>query len=259
MRGDARGGHSSRVGSSEYLSSPSSPTTPLPAAFVTLTLLSLTLDGCQSTGAGDWKWRDRLKIISCASLFLNLPSSPRSHLIDQPFTCTPESPKRRLSIVLRSPSCTICRSPRRSSSLTCVIFLSIKATLPPQLTRSPVFEPYFLQGGGGTCDLATYKLLGSLSSLEIAEVCARSGSSCGSLFLDLRFRSLVTHLLTNHPAHLDGASLANFLHAFSEGDKLLFKGGEADDRTIWRFGCFNQEDDTDLECGLVSSSAYFLN
>lgn len=47
------------------------------------------------------------------------------------------------------------------------------------------------------------------------------------------------------------------MHAFSEGDKLLFKGGEADDRTIWRFGCFNQEDDTDLECGLVSSSLFF--
>lgn len=139
MRGDARGGHSSRVGSSESLPSPTSPTTPLPIAFVMLTLLSLNLDGCQSTGAGDWKWRDRLKIISCGPLLLNIPSSPRSRLIDQPCTRTPESPKRRLSIVLRSPSCTIYRSPRRSSSLTCAIFLFIRATLATQLTRSPVF------------------------------------------------------------------------------------------------------------------------
>lgn len=40
-------------------------------------------------------------------------------------------------------------------------------------------------------DLAVYKIIGSLQNLEIAEVCARSGSNCGSLFLDLRFRELV--------------------------------------------------------------------
>jgi hypothetical protein len=40
--------------------------------------------------------------------------------------------------------------------------------------------------GGGTVDLAIYKILGSLERLEIGEVCARSGANCGSLFLDLR-------------------------------------------------------------------------
>jgi hypothetical protein len=49
-----------------------------------------------------------------------------------------------------------------------------------------------------------YKLIGLLSSLEIAEMCARSGANCGSLFLDLRFRELVKTLLADHPAHLDG-------------------------------------------------------
>lgn len=103
----------------------------------------------------------------------------------------------------------------------------------------------------GLQDLATYKLLGSLSSLEIAEISARSGASCGSLFLDLRFRALLAHLLARHPAHLDGPSLANFMHAFAEGDKLLFRGGERDDQTWWRFACFNQEDPDDVSCGLV--------
>lgn len=40
-----------------------------------------------------------------------------------------------------------------------------------------------------------YKIIGSLQNLEIAEVCARSGSNCGSLFLDLRFRELVRFLM----------------------------------------------------------------
>jgi len=51
-------------------------------------------------------------------------------------------------------------------------------------------------------DLATYRLIGALSNLEIAEVCARSGANCGSLFLDLRFRELVSSLLRNHPVHV---------------------------------------------------------
>lgn len=61
--------------------------------------------------------------------------------------------------------------------------------------------------GGGTVDLAVYKvssilsapslshprlqIIGELAHLEIAEIAARSGASCGSLFLDLRFRALV--------------------------------------------------------------------
>lgn len=49
-----------------------------------------------------------------------------------------------------------------------------------------------------------YKIIGMLSNLEIAEMCARSGANCGSLFLDLRFRELVKTLLADHPAHLDG-------------------------------------------------------
>lgn len=67
-----------------------------------------------------------------------------------------------------------------------------------------------------------------LANLEIAEICARSGANCGSIFLDLRFRELVTTLLADHPAHLDAASLAYFMHSFSETDKLAYMG-ESDD------------------------------
>jgi hypothetical protein len=78
-------------------------------------------------------------------------------------------------------------------------------------------------------DLAVYQILGQLATLEIAEMCARSGANCGSLFLDLRFRELVRTLLADHPAHLDAASLAYFMHSFSETEKLAYRG-EADDR-----------------------------
>ena len=85
-----------------------------------------------------------------------------------------------------------------------------------------------------------YKLLGVLSNMEIAEMCARSGANCGSLFLDLRFRELVKTLLEDHPSHLDAASLAYFMHAFSETDKLAYHGASDDSAiefSIPRYPC----------------------
>ena len=84
--------------------------------------------------------------------------------------------------------------------------------------------------GGGTVDLAVYKIIGELANLEIAEVCARSGANCGSLFLDLRFRELVRTLLADHPSHLDPASLAYFMHAFSDTEKMAYRGEEDDSK-----------------------------
>ncbi|KAI0297007.1 hypothetical protein B0F90DRAFT_1742262 [Multifurca ochricompacta] len=95
--------------------------------------------------------------------------------------------------------------------------------------------------GGGTVDLAVYQILGQLATLEIAEMCARSGANCGSLFLDLRFRELVRTLLADHPAHLDAASLAYFMHAFSETEKLAYRGEMDDDPDDPHVGLFNGE------------------
>jgi hypothetical protein len=72
-----------------------------------------------------------------------------------------------------------------------------------------------------------------MSNLEIAEMCARSGANCGSLFLDLRFRELVGTLLADHPAHLDAPSLAYFMHNFSETDKLAYMGEVDDGESPW--------------------------
>ncbi|KAF8556771.1 actin-like ATPase domain-containing protein [Imleria badia] len=108
--------------------------------------------------------------------------------------------------------------------------------------------------GGGTVDLACYKITGHVGqngNLEIAEMCARSGANCGSLFLDLRFRELVKTLLVDHPAHLDAASLAYFMHAFSQTDKLAFRG-EIDDETYFHFTCFNVQDPHDPSVGLIN-------
>ncbi|KAJ7128137.1 actin-like ATPase domain-containing protein [Mycena crocata] len=105
--------------------------------------------------------------------------------------------------------------------------------------------------GGGTVDLAVYKIIGDPAHLEIAEITARSGATCGSLFLDLRFRALVEALLKNHPAHLNAASLAYFMHSFSEADKLNY-AGKSDDDTIFYFNCFNVEDPDDPSVGLIN-------
>ncbi|KDQ12012.1 hypothetical protein BOTBODRAFT_113646 [Botryobasidium botryosum FD-172 SS1] len=105
--------------------------------------------------------------------------------------------------------------------------------------------------GGGTVDIATYRVIGQLNALEIAEVCARSGANCGSLFLDLLFRDLIGTLLANHPTHLDPPSLANFMANFSETDKLAYKG-RSDDATMFYFTCFNVDDPNDPSVGLIN-------
>ncbi|KAJ3500666.1 hypothetical protein NLJ89_g9692 [Agrocybe chaxingu] len=124
--------------------------------------------------------------------------------------------------------------------------------------------------GGGTVDLAVYKvskeafialcpstnkfttpIIGQMANLEIAEMCARSGANCGSLFLDLRFRELVKTLLADHPTHLDPPSLAYFMHSFSETDKLNYAGYH-DDENMFHFTCFNVEDPHDPSVGLIN-------
>jgi hypothetical protein len=59
-----------------------------------------------------------------------------------------------------------------------------------------------------------------MANLEIAEMCVRSGANFGSLFLDLHFCELMRTLLADHPAYLDAASLAYFMHSFSETEKI---------------------------------------
>ncbi|RDB19633.1 Heat shock protein 12B [Hypsizygus marmoreus] len=108
-----------------------------------------------------------------------------------------------------------------------------------------------VDAGGGTVDIAVYKIIGQMANLEIAEICARSGANCGSLFLDFRFQELVKALLAEHPAHLDPASLAYFMHSFSETDKLSY-AGVSDDQNMFHFTCFNVEDLNDPSVGLIN-------
>ncbi|KAF8339486.1 hypothetical protein F5887DRAFT_980246 [Amanita rubescens] len=109
-----------------------------------------------------------------------------------------------------------------------------------------------VDAGGGTCDLA---MIGLMTELEIAEMCARSGANCGSIFLDLRFRELVKFLLSDHPAHLDRASLASFVLSFSESDKLDYRG-RADDDLTFHFNCFNAMDPDDRAIGLIGGQLH---
>ncbi|KAF9511530.1 hypothetical protein BS47DRAFT_1395036 [Hydnum rufescens UP504] len=95
--------------------------------------------------------------------------------------------------------------------------------------------------GGSTVDIATYNIQRAWGTPEIAEACLRSGSYCGSLFLDVYFRELVRARLADHPSHLDESSLAHFLLTFSESEKLRYKGS-ADDTKMFHFRCLRLQD-----------------
>ncbi|KAF9503115.1 hypothetical protein BS47DRAFT_1402731, partial [Hydnum rufescens UP504] len=98
-------------------------------------------------------------------------------------------------------------------------------------------------------DLATYNALQVSEAPQIVETAPRSGSYCGSLFLDLRFRKLVQARLAAHPVHLDEASLAHFVRSFSGFEKLAYNGAE-DDAKLFRFPCLHVEDSHDPAVGL---------
>jgi len=103
--------------------------------------------------------------------------------------------------------------------------------------------------GGATVDLATYGVLPALGAPKIVEAAPRSGSYCGSLFLDLRFRELVQERLAAHPVHLGEASLAHFVQSFSQSEKLDYQGTK-DDTKLFRFRCLHVEDLHDPAVGL---------
>ncbi|KAF9510347.1 hypothetical protein BS47DRAFT_1396083 [Hydnum rufescens UP504] len=102
--------------------------------------------------------------------------------------------------------------------------------------------------GGATIDLATYNVMRGLGAPNIVEAAPRSGSYCGALFLDLRFRELVQERLATHPVHLDEESLAHFVRSFSRSEKLDYQG-TGDDTKLFRFRCLHAEDLDDPAVG----------
>ena len=89
--------------------------------------------------------------------------------------------------------------------------------------------------------MATYRVPHAWGTPQLVEASLRSGSYCGSLFLNIRFRELVRALLTGHLSHLDEASLAHFLLTFSELEKLRYKG-PVDDAQLFHFKCLRLQD-----------------
>ncbi|KAJ7036189.1 hypothetical protein C8F04DRAFT_1394417 [Mycena alexandri] len=122
--------------------------------------------------------------------------------------------------------------------------------------------------GGETVDLTVHKIMGDPAHLEITAIAARSDATCGSSFLDLRFRILVETLLSEHPGHLDSDSLAHFGlsslplanfpdpgtvlgYSFGQAEKLNY-AGRGDDETTFYFNCFNVVDLDDPSVGLLN-------
>ncbi|KAJ3511979.1 hypothetical protein NLJ89_g3789 [Agrocybe chaxingu] len=111
--------------------------------------------------------------------------------------------------------------------------------------------------GGRSVEVSTYKVtdVGRSNIPEVAEMPpAKRVHSCGSTFLDARFRELVTTLLADHPTHTDVTSLTYFAHQFSAVEKSDFGNSEEgqENETIFHFPCFNVEDSHDPAVGLVN-------
>ena len=53
-----------------------------------------------------------------------------------------------------------------------------------------------------------------MANLEIAEMCARSGANCGSLFLDLRFRELIKVGFRKPPLYVANITTTGFYRPF---------------------------------------------
>lgn len=116
----------------------------------------------QSARGGDVDWRDRLRIIT----YVDSPST------DLHTRTTDE--------------CFIHSEPEAAA---------IHASTLSSLHRLEPQQSFIIcDAGGGTVDSAVYKLIGSLSALEIAELCVRSGATCGSLFVDIKFEELLRRL-----------------------------------------------------------------
>jgi hypothetical protein len=177
---------------------------------------AITAGLVRNVGARDRDWRDRLRIITYDSfspfISRSIPNQTR------PF-CKFSEPE--------------------AAAVHCAHLTDLHKLKPSQIFMicdaggGTVVRPLFLAllwraFDSSEQDLAVYQILGQLANLEIAEMCARSGANCGSLFLDLRFRELVRTLLADHPAHLDAASLAYFMHSFSETEKINYRGEEQD-------------------------------
>ena len=108
-----------------------------------------------------------------------------------------------------------------------------------------------LDAGGGTVDLTTYRILGSVPALEIGELSSRSSSDCGSVEMDWLFVDLIKRLLSEHPGYLDEGSLAGFLHEFQHARTAF--GGIGDDDTTFQFTCLNPSSgDDDPDIGLMN-------
>ena len=105
----------------------------------------------------------------------------------------------------------VCKSSRKPSTRLSTVFLQLTdyrcwvcsepeagaihaSTLSTLHHLRPSMSFLLCDAGGGTVDTAVYKLMGQLSELEIAEMCVRSGSNTGSLFVDLKFEELLRRM-----------------------------------------------------------------
>lgn len=152
---------------------------------------AITAGLVQNARAGDRNWRDRLRIIRFGAYFVSwrflmrlsdniLPSHEYSEPEAAAVHCAHLTNLHQLK---PSQNFMICDA--GGGTVVCITLESSSPFRTYLLT--PFLNAFYSLSFAETCtfvqDLAVYRIIGELQSLEIAEVCARSGANCGSIFL----------------------------------------------------------------------------
>ncbi|KAI1314615.1 Heat shock 70 kDa protein 12A [Mortierella claussenii] len=97
--------------------------------------------------------------------------------------------------------------------------------------------------GGGTVDLIVYDITSSYQGRRLSEVTKGHGASCGSMFIDQNFRSLLTKKFGRKGAGFPKDIISGLVETFAYQLKPNFDGIEDQYLALPRSNCFDDLDD----------------
>ncbi|KAF8978265.1 hypothetical protein BGZ46_006647 [Entomortierella lignicola] len=97
--------------------------------------------------------------------------------------------------------------------------------------------------GGGTVDLIVYEIASTIQRRRLSEVTKGHGASCGSMFIDLEFGSLLAGKLASQGADIPKNVIPTLLETFAYQLKPHFDGIEDHYLPLPRSDCFNSLQD----------------
>ncbi|KAF9979747.1 hypothetical protein BGZ75_009259, partial [Mortierella antarctica] len=93
--------------------------------------------------------------------------------------------------------------------------------------------------GGGTVDLITYDIVPSSQGRRLSEVTQGHGASCGSIFIDMNFRSMLIKKFGDQSSRIPNDIILNLIETFAYQLKPHFDGIEDQYLALPRSNCFD--------------------